>query len=75
MTIAFQSHGYHTANAYLAVAYGTVGDTESAHQAWDRGAALSPGHTLATFSAETLFENPAELERFLEGLRKAGIEE
>ena len=65
---------YPRANAYLAAAYGQVGDKESAHQAWERCVALRPGFTLESFAADSIYENPADSEHWLDGLRKAELD-
>jgi len=66
---------FHEAHACLAAAYGQVGDKRSACQAWERCVALRPGCTLKSFAAEVVYEKPADLEHWLDGLRKAGLGE
>ena len=66
---------FHEAHACLAAAYGQVGDKRSARQAWERCVALRPGYTLESFADEAGFEKAADMEHWLDGLRKAGLEE
>ena len=66
---------FHEAHACLAAAYGQVGDKRSACQAWERCVTLRPGYTLKSFAAEVVYEKPADLEHWLDGLRKAGLGE
>ena len=47
----------------------------SARQAWERCVALRPGFTLESFAAESLYEKPADVEHWLDGLRKTGLGE
>ena len=68
-------NAYHRANAFLATAYGKVGDEESTRQAWNNCVAIRPDYSLEVFAAESLYKNPADLEHWLDGLRKAGLEE
>jgi adenylate cyclase len=66
---------FHEAYACLAAAYGQCGDKESAERAWERCADLRYGFTLQRFADEAGFEKPADVEHWLDGLRKAGLPE
>jgi adenylate cyclase len=66
---------FHEAHACLAAAYGQVGDRRSARQAWEQCVTLRPGYTLKSFAAEAIYEKPDDLEHWVNGLGKAGLED
>ena len=65
---------YHIANAWLAAAYGQIGDNQSARQAWDRCVALRPDCSLKSFATDSRYEKPADLEHWFDGCTRPGWE-
>ena len=59
----------------LAVSCGNIGDTNRAAQTIQALQEIDPGVTMATVRRSLPFMNPADLERFIEALRKAGLPE
>jgi len=65
------------AHGYLAACHGQLGNVAEAKASWRRMKELRPGATLATFAKFELdpLQCRANVDRWLEGLRKAGIAE
>ena len=59
----------------LAAAYGQMGRIEDAEWEAAELLTLEPDFTLACARGTATFKNPADLERYIEGLRKAGLPE
>jgi len=59
----------------LASIYGRVGRTEEARAALDQVLHLVPGQTIETVRSRLPFKRPEDMERYLDGLRKAGLPE
>ncbi len=61
--------------AELAVVYTEMGLEEQARGAVAEALRISPGASVAAYRKRLPYKDPAELERFLDGLRKAGLPE
>ena len=59
----------------LASIYGRIGRVDEAQAALDRFSRLVPGQTVESARTQLPFKRPEDLERFLDGLRKAGLPE
>ncbi len=59
----------------LAAVYGQMGRIEDAEWEAAELLTLEPDFTLARARETVTFKNPADLERYIEGLRKAGLPE
>jgi TolB-like protein/Flp pilus assembly protein TadD len=59
----------------LASSYGGMGRIDEARVALDEFLRLVPGQTVETTRTQVPFKRPADLERYLDGLRKAGMPE
>jgi adenylate cyclase len=66
---------YQDGHLALAAAYGAVGRIGDAEWEAEEVLSLQPGFTLADNLRRTPYKNPADLERWIEGLRKAGLPE
>ncbi len=62
-----------TAYALLASCYGHLGRLEEARQAWERVLQINPSFSVERRRRILPFRNPEDLERRVEGLRKAGL--
>ena len=63
------------ARALLASCYGQMGLIEEAREAWRELMQVNPSYSLKDSQLETPYENLGNLERIVEGLRKAGLPE
>ena len=61
------------AHAYLCAIYGELGRHEEARSACAEIKRLNPGITLESVRQRLPYENAATVERFLRGLRNAGM--
>ena len=59
----------------LASAYGRLGRLEEAKVALEKLLGLVPGITVATTREQVPWKNPSDRDRYLDGLRKAGMPE
>ncbi len=59
----------------LAAAYGQMGRIEDAEWEAAELLTLEPDFSIARERESEMFKNPADLERYIEGLRKAGLPE
>ena len=59
--------------AYLASLYGHTGRPEEARRVWGELMVINPKYTVALTLRILPYSNPAPLEQFVEGLRKAGL--
>lgn len=59
----------------LAAAYAQAGQTEKANWSLQEALALRPGRTLAEEQRNVLYKRPADIDRYIGGLRKAGLSE
>ena len=59
--------------AYLASLYGHTGRHDEARRAWRELMAINPQYTIEHTLRVLPYRNPAPLEQFVEGLRKAGL--
>lgn len=60
-------------HVWMAAAYAQAGDTESAEWEVDQILTMDPNFSLKRIEATFPFKNPADRERILQGLRKAGL--
>jgi adenylate cyclase len=67
--------GFLPARLLLASAYGQIGRTEDAEWEVEEIITLSPDFSIAQEREWAQYRKPADLERYLEGLRKAGLPE
>jgi adenylate cyclase len=58
---------------FLAASYAQLGRTTEAQATVKRVLALDPNATVAKFAAQQPYKNPADLEHYKDGLRKAGL--
>ena len=63
------------AYSLLAAAYGAAGQLDDARAALKKFLEPRPYYTLKLYAAGEFYKNPADLERVLDGLRKAGLPE
>ena len=66
---------YQDGHLALAATYGLLGRIDDAEWEAEELLTLQPGFTLADNLRRTPYKNPADLERWIEGLRKAGLPE
>jgi adenylate cyclase len=64
-----------SSRALLAAAYGQMGLVEEAREAWRELQRVNPDFSLEQRRTVLPYKNPADFERIVEGLRKAGIGE
>ena len=64
-----------TACRHLASCLGMAGRTDEAREVMNEYRRLEPGHTLDDIRGRVPARNPADLERFIDGLRRAGWED
>jgi adenylate cyclase len=72
--IVEQNPNFVPAHAYLAVVLGEMGRKDEARLAWQAAARISPGASPAILRERLPYRRPADLERFLSAVRKAGLE-
>ena len=61
--------------ALLAASYGQMGLIEEAREAWRELLRVNPDYSLEQRRKVLPYKNPDDFERFVEGLRKAGLPE
>ena len=61
--------------AFLACALGHLGKTEEAHQVWRELKEINPRYSYAAHIGRLPFKDPADADKFTDGLRKAGLAE
>jgi tetratricopeptide (TPR) repeat protein len=61
------------AHAYLAALFIEMGRDDEARTAWSQALQLNPGTSLADVRQRLPYRRPADLDRFLEAARKAGL--
>ncbi len=66
---------YHDGHLALAAAYGLAGRIDDAEWEAEELLSLQPDFTLRDSLRRTPYKNPADLERWITGLRKAGLPE
>jgi adenylate cyclase len=59
----------------LAACYGHLGQAEEARSLWHEALAINPGYSLQQRRRVLPYKDPADFERIVEGLRKAGLPE
>ncbi len=59
--------------AYLASLYGHIGRHEEARQMWRELTEINPKYSLEHMRRVMPYKSPATLDRFVDGLRKAGL--
>jgi adenylate cyclase len=64
-----------TSRVWLAAAYGQMGQFEEAREAWREALRVNPAYSLEHRRKVLPYKNPQDFERFIEGLRKAGVPE
>ncbi len=64
-----------TARLALIATYGHLGVEDEAAWEIDELLTLRPDYSLSTARQEALYERPEDIEKFIEGLRRAGIPE
>ncbi len=61
--------------ALLAASYGQMGMIEEAREAWRELLRVNPDYSVEQRRKVLPYKNPEDFERFVEGLRKAGLPE
>ena len=69
---AFNEHNVQS-RLFLAASYGQLGRIAEAEQQVNEALKLVPGYTLGRAAAREMYKNPADLDHYLDGLRKAGL--
>ena len=64
-----------TSRVWLAAAYGQTGQFEEAREAWREALRVNPAYSLEHRRKVLPYKNPEDLEKFINGLRKAGLPE
>ena len=64
-----------TSRVLLAASLGQMGLIDEAHDAWRELLRLNPAYSLEQRRSVLPYKNPADFERIVEGLRKAGLPE
>jgi tetratricopeptide (TPR) repeat protein len=59
----------------LAACYGQMGRIDEAREAWREALVISPTYSLEQRRNVLPYKNPADFDRIVEGLRKAGLRE
>jgi adenylate cyclase len=74
---ALEAFNEHTVQSrlFLAASYVQLGRSAEAKQQVAEALKLAPGYTLERAAAPEVYQNPADLEHYLDGLRKAGLTE
>jgi Flp pilus assembly protein TadD len=57
----------------MTASLGMLGKLDDAREALARAQMLQPDHSSAQVESNTVYANPAERSRFIEGLRQAGL--
>jgi adenylate cyclase len=72
---ALEAFNEHTVQSrlFLAASYGQLGRSAEAKQQVAEALKLVPGYTLERAAAAEMYKHPADLEHYLDGLRKAGL--
>jgi adenylate cyclase len=68
-----QNPNFLPAHAYLAVLFSEMGREKEAREAWDTARRLAPGASLSNIRQRLPYQRPADLDRFLSAIRKAGL--
>jgi adenylate cyclase len=71
----WDNNNYDRGFANLAACLAQVGRIDEAKAAWGRCLEVTPGYTIENYKRDSPYSQPEDLERWLDGLRKAGIEE
>ena len=61
--------------AFLACALGHLGKVEEVRQIWRELKEINPGYSYADHFGRLPFRNPADADKFIDGLRRAGLAE
>ena len=64
-----------TSRVLLAASYGQMGLVDEAREAWREVVRVNPAYSLEHRRKVLPYKNPEDFERFVEGLRKAGLPE
>jgi Tfp pilus assembly protein PilF len=59
----------------LAASYGQLGEAEKARAHVEKILKIAPDYSIAAFASSQPYQRKADLEHFLDGLRKAGLPE
>jgi tetratricopeptide (TPR) repeat protein len=70
--LARQPHS-DVSHVLLAACYGHVGRAEEARAAWQEALRINPDYSIEHRRQILPYKNPADFERVVDGLRKAGI--
>lgn len=71
--IVAQNPNFVPAHAYLAVVFTETGRDQDARAAWSQAVRLSPGASLAALRQRLPYRRPADLDRFLTAVNRAGL--
>ncbi len=72
---AQRNPAFDRAHFMLAAAYAHLGEIEKATWSLQEALVLRPGRTLAEERRNVLYKRPADIDRYIDGLRKAGLSE
>ena len=72
---SWSNNNYYRGFANLAACLGQIGRIDEAKAAWAKCLEIKPGYTIEDYKRGSPYHRPEDLEHWIDGLRKAGIEQ